>query len=327
MIGNGPYLDGRAAHRRGDRPGAQRRLVAATSTVRPGRTVSTRSPSGSPPTPTPPTTPSRPGEGDNANIPPARTGDAQETYGTTLGRGDPGLLPLRSSTCGTAPSVATRTSCCARPSPRPSTGRRSTRRSTTAAAPPPPGITPPGIPGYEEGLCDYCAYDPEAAQAAFDEWKAAGNSLTEPIPIQFNRDAGHEPVVQIMIDNLAAIGIEAVADAATPRPTSATGRRRLRLLPDGLVRRLPDVRQLHVRPVPQHALGGNNHGFHNPEFDALVDEAKPTVDPDAAAALFREAEDILLNQRHRRHPDQLVPGRLRLQRRTASPTSRRPTSV
>ena len=66
------------------------------------------------------------------------------------------------------------------------------------------GVTPPGIPGYKEGLCLYCEFDEAAAQAAFDEWTAAGNSLSEPIPLQFNADAGHEPVAQIMIDNLAA---------------------------------------------------------------------------------------------------------------------------
>ena len=55
------------------------------------------------------------------------------------------------------------------------------------------GVTPPGIPGFTEGLCEYCAYDAEAAQQAFDDWTAEGNSLDEPIPIQFNVDQGHEP--------------------------------------------------------------------------------------------------------------------------------------
>ena len=39
------------------------------------------------------------------------------------------------------------------------------------------------------------------------------------------------------------------------------------------------------------SLGGNNYGFINDEFDALVDEAKQTVDPDEQAALFQEAEE------------------------------------
>jgi ABC-type oligopeptide transport system substrate-binding subunit len=46
----------------------------------------------------------------------------------------------------------------------------------------------------------------------------------------------------------------------------------------------------------QDSLGGNNDGFISDEFDAIVDEAKATVDRDEQADLFHQAEDILLNQ-------------------------------
>ena len=43
------------------------------------------------------------------------------------------------------------------------------------------------------------------------------------------------------------------------------------------------------------ANGGNNYSnYQNPEFDALVDEAKDTTEPDEQGELFREAETILL---------------------------------
>ena len=44
------------------------------------------------------------------------------------------------------------------------------------------------------------------------------------------------------------------------------------------------------------ALDGNNFGFVNEEFDALVDEGKSTTDKAAQGELFRQSEDILLNQ-------------------------------
>ena len=78
------------------------------------------------------------------------------------------------------------------------------------------GIVMAGIPGFQADMCDYCTYDPEAAQAAYDEWTAAGNSIAEPLPVQFNAGAGHEDVAAIFVDNLAAIGIQA---EATPMPT------------------------------------------------------------------------------------------------------------
>ena len=91
------------------------------------------------------------------------------------------------------------------------------RRRTEAGARIREIVTPEGIPGFTEGLCEFCSYDPEAAQAAFDEWTAAGNSLDGPIPIQFNVDQGHEPVVSIMVDNLSEIGIEAEPDGLIVR--------------------------------------------------------------------------------------------------------------
>ncbi len=44
------------------------------------------------------------------------------------------------------------------------------------------------------------------------------------------------------------------------------------------------------------ALDGNNFGFVNEDFDALVDEAKQTTDLDKQGELFRDAERILLNE-------------------------------
>jgi oligopeptide transport system substrate-binding protein len=157
------------------------------------------------------------------------------------------------------------------------------------------GITPPGIPGFVENLCDYCAYDPEGAQAAYDEWLAAGNE-PQTIPIQFNSDAGHEPVVAIVIDNLAAIGIEAEAD---PRITETyfteLGDGACVFCRIGWVADYPTYDNFMYDQYHTDSLDLNNYGYSNPEFDALIDEAKATTDADARAALFQEAEDVLLN--------------------------------
>ncbi len=159
------------------------------------------------------------------------------------------------------------------------------------------GVTPPGIPGFAENICDYCAYDPEAAQAAYDEWLAAGNE-PETIPIQFNADAGHEPVVAIFVDNLAAIGIEAEAD---PRITetyfSELADGACVICRAGWIADYPTYDNFMYDLFHTESIGFNNYaGVSIPEFDAVVDEAKQTTDPDAQAALFQEAEDILLNQ-------------------------------
>jgi ABC-type oligopeptide transport system substrate-binding subunit len=236
------------------------------------------------------------GEGDNANIPPARTSEAQENWGTTL---DVAILGsyhydfnFRNPMVGGDENLLFRQAI-SQAIDREQINEAVYDGSRATST----GVTPRGIPGFAEGLCDYCAYDPEAAQAAFDEWTAAGNEQTEPLPIQFNADAGHEPVVQIVIDNLADIGIEAVAD---PRDSEtyfteiADGD--CVFCRTGWFADYPTYDNFMYDLYHQDSLGGNNHGFISDEFDALVDEAKQTVDADEQASLFQQAEDILLNQ-------------------------------
>ncbi len=117
------------------------------------------------------------------------------------------------------------------------------------------------------------------------------------LPIQFNADAGHEPVVAIFIDNLAAIGIEAEAD---PRITetyfSEIADGACVICRTGWFADYPTYDNFMYDLYHGESLGGNNHGFISEEFDALVDEAKQTTDPDAQAQLFQQAEQILLNE-------------------------------
>jgi ABC-type oligopeptide transport system substrate-binding subunit len=235
------------------------------------------------------------GEGDNANIPPARTAEAEETYGTTLDVPILGsyhfLFNFRDERIGGDENKLFRQAF-SQAIDREEINAAVYDGSRTTST----GITPEGIPGWAADICDYCAYDPDAATAALEEWEAAGNSQDGPIPIQFNADSGHEPVVQIMIDNLAAVGIEAEADprdAETYFTELAEG--------DCVVCRAgwfadyPTYDNFMFDLFHSSALDGNNFGFTNDEFDALVEEAKQTVDSDEQAALFQEAESVLLN--------------------------------
>ncbi len=235
------------------------------------------------------------GEGDNANIPPARVSEAQENWGTTLdvdilgsyhwlfNQRDPRIGGDENKLFRQAISQAIN---------REEINEAVYNGSRTTST----GITPAGIPGFKEGLCEFCAYDPEAAQAAFDEWTAAGGVQTEPLPIQFNADAGHEPVVDIVIDNLAAIGIQAVAD---PRPSETYFTELAEgdcvLCRAGWFADYPTYDNFMFDLFHSASLDGNNYGFINDEFDALVDQAKATVDPEEQASLFQQAEQILLN--------------------------------
>ncbi len=236
------------------------------------------------------------GEADDANIPPARVDQAKADHGNTLdvdilgsyhfvinGR-DPRIggdanLKLRQAISAAIDREQIN-----------SAVYNGSRNTST-------GIVPPGIPGFEEGICDYCTYDPEQAQKLFDEWKAAGNSQDGPLPIQFNADAGHEPVVQIMVDNLKAIGIQAEAQ---PFPTetyfSQLADGACVICRAGWFADYPTYDNFMYDLFHSDALDGNNYGFVNDKFDSLVDEAKQTVDKAKQGELFRESEKVLLNE-------------------------------
>jgi ABC-type transport system substrate-binding protein len=157
------------------------------------------------------------------------------------------------------------------------------------------GIVTPGIPGYTPGLCDYCTYDPDAAQAAFDEWTAAGNVQDGPLPIQFGAGGVHGDVVQLIIDNLAAIGIQAVPDERdTTTYFSALADGACVFCRSGWIADFPSYDNFSFNLFVTGS--GNNYGYSNPDYDALESQARSTVDPTEQASLFNQADDILLNQ-------------------------------
>ena len=159
------------------------------------------------------------------------------------------------------------------------------------------GITPPGIPGFQENICDYCGYDPAAAEAAFGEWTAAGNAQDGPLPIQFNDGGVHNGVVDIIVENLAAVGIQAAPD---PQPSEGyfadfLGGGGAVFARVGWIADYPTYDNFTYDIFGTASLDLNNYGYSNPAFDDLVAEAKSTTDPEIRNGLFNQAEELLLN--------------------------------
>ena len=163
----------------------------------------------------------------------------------------------------------------------------------------PTGMTPPGVPGYEEGLCgDLCEYDAEGAQALVDEWEADGGSLDAPIVLNFNSGSGHEDVVAIVQQNLEAIGLESTLDGRDPTVYFSEMRRgdcdfcRGGWIWDWPAYGNPVVSLLHSESID----GDNLARYNNPEVDELIDQASSTVDDEERFELFRQAEAKALEE-------------------------------
>jgi ABC-type oligopeptide transport system substrate-binding subunit len=236
------------------------------------------------------------GEGDTANIPPGRVDEAKQNYGTTLATNILGSyhydVNQNDPTVGGAKNLKLRQAFSMAIN-RDEINKAVFDSSRTVST----GVTPPGIPGFKKGLCDNCKYDATQAKKLVGEWKAAGNKQSGPIKIQFNVDNGHDPVVQIMVDNLKAVGIEAVAD---PRPAetyfSSLAKGACVVCRAGWFADYPTYDNFMYDLFHKDAIGGNNYSqYDNAEFNSLVDEAKSTVDKDKQAQLFQQAEKLLLD--------------------------------
>lgn len=161
----------------------------------------------------------------------------------------------------------------------------------------PTGITPDGVPGYEEGLCgDLCEYDPERAQELVEEWEAEGGSLDGPIKLNFNTDSGHEEVVAIVQQNLEDIGLEAEQD---PRdPTNYFSEMRggaCEFCRAGWIWDYPVYDSAIFPLLHSSGIDGDNIArYNNPDVDALIDEARATEDDDERFDLYRQAEQQAL---------------------------------
>ena len=162
------------------------------------------------------------------------------------------------------------------------------------------GVTPPGIPGFEKGLCKFCGTDMAEAKKLLAEWKADGGSLPGPLKIQFGTGAGHEDVVAIIQANLKELGITAEQDGRSAETyfdeMSGGG---CVLCRAGWFWDYPiyDNGMYDLFSKASIGPGSNNLGqYSSDEFSSLVDEARKDTDSASREEKFRNAEDILLNK-------------------------------
>lgn len=161
----------------------------------------------------------------------------------------------------------------------------------------PTGVVMPGIPGFKEGLCKFCTRDVDQAKKLFDEWKAAGGSLSGPITVDFNTGGGHEDVVQIIQNNLKELGIESTTNPVSEKYfTKMPAEGGCHFCRSGWYADYPAYSTFMVDLFSSASLEGNNMGhFSDPKFDDLLKQARATTDDEERYALYQQAESYLLN--------------------------------
>lgn len=156
---------------------------------------------------------------------------------------------------------------------------------------------PPGYPGYQEGETRW-AYDPEGALQAIAESSYGSVENLPPIIDTF----GDTPRNRVRHEWLVAkwnevLGVDIELNPVEPTTYTA------------LTKDIETAPQMYILgwcadyPDPQNWLSVyfrstgfvQDIGYSNPDFDALVDEADTTVDPEVRMELYKQAQDLLVD--------------------------------
>ena len=237
------------------------------------------------------------GEGHNANVAPGRWGEVKENFGNTI---RPAMGTRYFEINWKDPLLGGKENTKLRQAINLAVNRQEISDAIYDGTNPlATSLLPPGIAGYQEGVCEFCKFDLDEAKRLYAEWQSeTGKKITDPIKINFNADAGHEPVVAILIDNLKAAGIPAVADPY-PGETyfSQLADGACQICRSGWYADYPTYDNFSYDLFHSDAVGANNHSyFSDPHYDELIDQAKAETDEAKAIELYQEAEDYLLNE-------------------------------
>jgi oligopeptide transport system substrate-binding protein len=155
-------------------------------------------------------------------------------------------------------------------------------------------VVPGGVPGGEAGTCEWCMFDPEAAQAALEA--AGGWPEGETLVISLGQDETNEQYFQAIGDSIqATLGIpyelNPTPDFFANRADRAfTGPFRNNWFPDY------PLNENYLAPVyaSGNAEEGNtNFGYYNADFEAAIAAGDQAATLEEAVAHYQEAEAIL----------------------------------
>lgn len=160
------------------------------------------------------------------------------------------------------------------------------------------GLIPPGLFGYKPDESLYTTKKLDQAKLLLQEWKDQGNSLTEPLKISFNANAGQEEVVALMQEDLNALGVVTVLD---PQANDvyfgnlySTGCEQI--CRAGKLWVYPDASTALYELFSSETIGNGNLGLYSDTiFDDLANRALVVADSAERESLLQQAESRLLN--------------------------------
>lgn len=155
------------------------------------------------------------------------------------------------------------------------------------------GIVPEGIFGFQENGFAYARYDVEEAKSLLEAAGFPGGEGIPTLALAYNTGAGHEDILQLVQNDLKAIGIETELEgmewAQYLDKLDAKDYEMGRL---GWIADYP-IMDNFLYPLFKSDSGDNYTGYSNPDIDAKLEEARRTTDDAARIELYREIERTL----------------------------------
>jgi len=157
-------------------------------------------------------------------------------------------------------------------------------------------LLPPTLPGPGTLPCQACRHDPEAATAIF-----ADRGITN-LVLWFNRGGGHERIARQLRRDLHAVGVRLELHTEEfPEYLAALSRGEPNLFRFGWAVDYPTLDNA-LYPILHSSAIGSGDGAHNHgryaagDVDALLDEARATLDTRERQVRYAEAADLALNR-------------------------------
>ena len=263
---------------------------------------------------------------DTATIPSGQYADAQAKYGNTVNVAAARRRTTSTSVRRSRSSAARRTSSCARPSRWPSTARDQPEGVRGRPRRSPPASRLPASPASRRTSATTASTTRPRPRSSSTSGRPTATRLSGPITIDFNtgrrpRGRGrHHPG-------------EPEGHRASSRRTTRSSEKYFSTMADGgchfcrsgWYADYPTYGNFMFDLFSTASIGRQQPGLvRRPAVRRhLVNQAQAELDDTKRAELYQQAEDYLLNDRHRRRPDQLVHGRPGVPRQGPSTTTSR----
>ncbi len=152
------------------------------------------------------------------------------------------------------------------------------------------GIVPPGIVGFQEDGFQYSKYDPEAAAAMLADAGYPDGEGLPTIKLEYNTGSGHEDILALVKDDLAAIGVESeLVGTEWAQYLDKLDEKTYQVGRLGWIADYP-IMDNFLYPLFLTDSGDNYAAYSDPAVDALLADARKELDTDARIEMYREVE-------------------------------------